>query len=117
MFYRPSMRRRSRVALLLPIALLWLLVGTRNSVSQPLAEAPETDSELVRVSDDVYAFRDHRHVAIFITTDEGVIVIDPIGLENPDAPQLLKDAIASVTSQPVRYVVYSHWGEDHAKGG
>jgi glyoxylase-like metal-dependent hydrolase (beta-lactamase superfamily II) len=65
----------------------------------------------------VYAFRDLGHVSMFITTDEGVILVDPIGFENPRTPQMLKAAVASVTSQPVRYVVYSHWGEDHAKGG
>jgi glyoxylase-like metal-dependent hydrolase (beta-lactamase superfamily II) len=82
-------------------------------------QAPPVASSmaLTRIADDVYVFRDNTYVTMFIVTDEGVIATDPIGLVNPEAPQLYKAAIASVTSQPVRYVVYGHDHADHITGG
>jgi glyoxylase-like metal-dependent hydrolase (beta-lactamase superfamily II) len=55
---------------------------------------------------------------MFVTTDEGVIVVDPIGGgNNRNNPAALKAAIATVTERPVRYVVYSHGAADHGSGG
>ena len=77
----------------------------------------ESLAELVRFAPDVYGFRFENHVALFIVTDEGVIATDPIGQANPRFPQLYRAAIAAVTDQPVRYVVYSHDHADHIMGG
>jgi glyoxylase-like metal-dependent hydrolase (beta-lactamase superfamily II) len=77
----------------------------------------EALAELVRFAPDVYGFRVGNHVAMFIVTDEGVITADPLGQQSPQAPALLKDAIRSVTDQPVRYVINTHWGADHGMGG
>jgi glyoxylase-like metal-dependent hydrolase (beta-lactamase superfamily II) len=51
-----------------------------------------------------------------VVTDEGVVVVDPIGGPNAHNPEILRDAISSVTDQPVRYLVYSHWAPDHGTG-
>ena len=77
----------------------------------------ESLAELVRFAPDVYGFRWVNHVAVFIVTDAGVILADPIGQVNPRTPSLIKEAIRSVTAQPVRYVVYSHSAFDHSTGG
>ena len=77
----------------------------------------ESLAELVRFVPDVYGFRWANHVALFIVTDGGVILVDPIGQANPRTPALIKEAIRSVTAQPVRYVVYSHSAFDHSTGG
>ena len=79
--------------------------------------ASESLAELARFAPDVYGFRYENHVALFIVTDEGVIVADPIGQVNPRTPFVLKEAIRAVTDQPVKYVLYSHWGADHGMGG
>ncbi|HLH23312.1 MAG TPA: MBL fold metallo-hydrolase [Chloroflexota bacterium] len=78
---------------------------------------PQTIAELARLAPDTYAFRYENHTALFIVTDEGVILADPIGQHNPRTPYVLKEAIRSLTDQPVRYVLYSHWGADHGMGG
>jgi glyoxylase-like metal-dependent hydrolase (beta-lactamase superfamily II) len=66
----------------------------------------------------VYAFRYLNHVSLFVPTDDGVVVVDPIGGGgNPQAPTALKGAIASITPQPVRWLVYSHAAADHSTGG
>ena len=57
------------------------------------------------------------HQTLFVVTPDGVIAADPIGQTNPRAPELYRAAIAAVTDQPVRYVVYSHDHRDHNEGG
>jgi len=79
--------------------------------------ATESLAELVRFAPDVYGFRYVNHVALFIVTSAGVILVDPIGQVNRRTPALIKEAIRAVTSEPVRYVVYSHSAFDHSTGG
>ena len=99
----------------------WLAVAVAlapaTALAQQPAPLPQSLSELVRVKEDVYAFRYQNHVSMFIPTDEGVVVVDPIGQSNRQAPAVLKEAIRSVTGQPVRWLLYSHWGADHGIGG
>ena len=77
----------------------------------------ESLAELVRFAPDVYGVRWVNHVALFIVTEAGVILVDPNGQVNPRTPSLIKEAILAVTAQPVRYVVYSHSAFDHSTGG
>jgi len=77
----------------------------------------ESLAELVRFAPDVYGFRWVNHVALFIVTDAGVILVDANGQLNPRTPLLIKEAIRSVTPQPVKYFVYSHSAFDHSTGG
>jgi glyoxylase-like metal-dependent hydrolase (beta-lactamase superfamily II) len=66
------------------------------------------------LGDGAYVFRWWIYRNIFIVTDEGVIVTDPI---NPKAAKLLRGEIEKLTDQPVKYVVYSHNHHDHISGG
>src|SRR6266581_239247 len=77
----------------------------------------ESIAELARFTDDTFGFRYQNHVALFIVTRDGVILTDPIGQQNPRTPYLIKEAIHSVTDQPVKYVLYSHSAADHSTGG
>lgn len=80
-----------------------------------LAASGEGSSfDTTRVGDGVYTFRWNQHRNMFVVTDEGVIVTDPL---NPPAARALADEIRKVTDQPVRYVVYSHQHWDHVLGG
>ena len=49
----------------------------------------ESIAELARLAPDVYGFRYENHVALFIVTDEGVILADPIGQVNPHTPSVI----------------------------
>lgn len=101
----------------LGLALL-LVLGAAPAAAQQAPPLPQSVAELTRLREDVYAFRYLDHVALFVPTDEGVVVVDPIGGGgNPQAPVALKGAIASVTSQPVKWVIYSHAAQDHSTGG
>jgi glyoxylase-like metal-dependent hydrolase (beta-lactamase superfamily II) len=93
------------------------LAALPGGVSAQQAPPVASSTALTRVADDVYMFRYDTYQAMFIVTDEGVIATDPIGLLNAEVPGLYKAAIASVTSQPVRYVIYGHDHADHITGG
>jgi glyoxylase-like metal-dependent hydrolase (beta-lactamase superfamily II) len=86
----------------------------------PVASAqqgPQSLAELLRLHEDTFVFRSAGYTSLFIVTDEGVIVVDPIGGPNAANPAALKAAIETVTSQPVRYMIYSHAAADHGTGG
>lgn len=73
--------------------------------------------ELRQVADDSYAFIGSNYVSFFVVTDEGVIATDPSSQGGPERAAAYAAAIASVTDQPVRYLIYSHHHSDHALGG
>jgi glyoxylase-like metal-dependent hydrolase (beta-lactamase superfamily II) len=52
--------------------------------------------------------------AAFVVTGEGVVVIDALG--SPALGEELLQAIRSVTAQPVRYVIVTHYHADHIYG-
>ncbi len=52
--------------------------------------------------------------AAFVVTSEGVVVID--GLGSPALAEELIAAIRKVTSQPIRYVIVTHYHADHVYG-
>lgn len=91
------------------VALLTLQITAAQSVPPGIAQ-----TELEQLAGDLYAFRYGPYRSLFMVTDEGVIATDPI---SPEAASQYRAAIASVTEQPVKYVVYSHAHWDHARGG
>jgi glyoxylase-like metal-dependent hydrolase (beta-lactamase superfamily II) len=52
--------------------------------------------------------------ASFVVTDDGVVVFDALG--SPTLGAAMKAAIASVTKQPIRLIVISHFHADHFYG-
>ena len=50
--------------------------------------------------------------SMFLVTGEGVIVVDA----PPSIGTKINDAIAEVTNEPVKYLVYSHAHKDHSGG-
>jgi glyoxylase-like metal-dependent hydrolase (beta-lactamase superfamily II) len=82
-----------------------LFPGSRN---------PMKKWEVEKIADGVYGFRYTFYRDIFIVTDDGVIVIDPL---NAEAANRLRAEIRKITDQPVRYVAYTHSHWDHVSGG
>jgi len=62
-----------------------------------------------KIADNVYFFTTGTYNNIFIVTEEGVIATDPIRGKGP----LLQQAIAEITDQPVKFLIYSHPHLDH----
>ena len=67
-----------------------------------------------KVSDGLYVFRWWVYRNMFLVTDDGVIVTDPL---NAKAAKLLQKEIRKITDKPIKYVLYSHNHHDHISGG
>lgn len=80
----------------------------------PGAFAQDIKREITRVTDDVYRFQNRFHVNMFVITDAGVVVTDPI---NEDAAKWLRGEIGKLTDKPITHLIYSHSHGDHASGG
>lgn len=93
--------------------LLILILGNTAARAQFVPPGiPQVETE--QLADGLYAFRYGAYRSLFIVTDEGVIVTDPL---SPEAAKEYRAAIRAITDQPVKYVVYSHAHWDHARGG
>lgn len=92
-----------------------LAIGSVCAQSQP--SPPLFATTKVEGTDNVYVFRYQFHQAMFVVTSEGVIATDPISLGRPQAATAYIDEIRKITSQPIRYVIYSHSHYDHITGG
>jgi glyoxylase-like metal-dependent hydrolase (beta-lactamase superfamily II) len=92
--------------------------ATPPPAAAPAAPAPPTFATTkVEGTDNVYIFRYQGHQSMFVVTKAGVIATDPIGLRRPQAVTTYIDEIKKVTTQPIKYVIYSHSHYDHIAGG
>ncbi len=69
---------------------------------------------ITEIADDLYWAQNNNHYSVFLVTDEGIILVDPI---NADFSTWLKAELDDRFGVPVRYVLYSHHHWDHASGG
>jgi glyoxylase-like metal-dependent hydrolase (beta-lactamase superfamily II) len=103
----------------LPIVVAGLVVaialGVTTHAQQPAP--PPYATTKVDGTDNVYIFRAGGHQSMFVVTSAGVIATDPIGYGRPQMVQTYVDEIKKVTTQPIKWVVYSHHHFDHISGG
>ena len=78
----------------------------------PPALAQDYQIDLVRGN--VYRFTAGNYRSVFMTTDTGIVLSDPI---NKKAATWLKQELTRRFDQPIRYVIYSHNHPDHVYGG
>ena len=97
------------------VGLLFSSIATAANFSteEPMGGEPFGHS-VKNIGNGLYVFRWWVYRNIFMVTDEGVIVTDPM---NPKAAKLLLGEIRKITDKPVKYVVYSHNHHDHISGG
>lgn len=96
-----------------------LLAAQAASQGPPAAgaQAPQITTTKVDGTDNVYIFRNGNSQSMFIVTSEGVIATDPVGYGRPQGGAAYLAEIRKVTSQPIRYLIYSHHHFDHVAGG
>jgi glyoxylase-like metal-dependent hydrolase (beta-lactamase superfamily II) len=70
--------------------------------------------EIGKLTGDVYYARMDDYVSVFMVTPDGIILVEPIGMEFAAG---LKGELNSRFHLPVKYVIYSHSHWDHASGG
>ncbi len=66
-----------------------------------------------QVGERAYVFRAGHHRSLFVITDAGVVVTDPI---SPSVAAEYRAAIRRITRRPVSHVVYSHYHWDRVSG-
>ena len=93
------------------LILLALLFSSLNLSVNQLAYANEYKIE--RVTGNVYRFVSGRHRSVFLVSENGILVTDPL---NTRAATWLKKELKSRFDLPVKYVVYSHNHSDHIYG-
>ena len=101
---------------LLPAMILTLAIGgalaTAPAAAQGRAAPP---AELKKITNDLYFFYEFSGSnAVFMVTDEGVLVIDT--RTHPRPGQALLDMIRKVTDKPIKWVINSHFHGDHHMG-
>jgi len=96
------------------VSALLMLAGTAYAQQ---AERPAIATTKVEGTDNVYIFRNVGHQAMFVVTNDGVIVTDPVAYGRPTGGQAYLDAIRKVTDKPIKYLIYSHHHFDHIAGG
>lgn len=116
-----STRRVTLHAILLTLALVAVqaLAGERPSAQATGSPVPGMSYELSEVAHGVYAAVAHGvpyYVAnsVVIIGDDGVLLVDS-GAGTSEA-RVLRAAIGTITSLPVRYIVDTHFHFDHALG-
>lgn len=98
-----------------PFAVLAAALGALAISAPAAAQAPRAPArEIIHVTDDLYRARSGNWYGIFLVTDAGIILGDPL---NPGFAAWLKSELDARFDVPVRYVVYSHSHFDHAEGG
>jgi len=88
------------------------VVALGLTLSATAQQAPRRSIE--NITGDLYRATNNNHHTVFLVTSEGIILTDPIGV---DFSNWLKDELAVRFDVPVRYVLYSHYHDDHASGG
>ena len=84
------------------------------SLATALGVAAQDRYETTQIADGVYQFRWMFHNAMFVTTDDGVVVFDTIGVDA--ARQLAAEIQRTAPGSPLAAIVYSHSDADHATG-
>ena len=90
-----------------------LTIAAMGDVALAQQGSPQPTRVISKIRGDLYKFQNDTVNSWFLVTPEGVIVGDPI---NAEAAAWLKNEIAQRFKVPVRYLVYSHYHWDHARG-
>lgn len=86
----------------------------QTSNTAATAPAPEPVYEIEQLVGNLYRARSNNHYTVFLVTQDGVVLADPINL---DFAEWLKAEILERFDEDVKYVLYSHHHWDHASGG
>ena len=80
--------------------------------ARALAIDPKLGYRVTQIKPDVYVMTDGAYQSLFVTTGEGVILLDA----PPSFGAKIVQAVAEVTKEPIRQLVYSHSHLDHIAG-
>ncbi|HET9644039.1 MAG TPA: MBL fold metallo-hydrolase [Burkholderiaceae bacterium] len=110
------MRRLLAVALVLVLT-AWVLFATVPAAAAPLTLQPIAPNVWYVQGEAALGSPENRNFisnAGVVVTPAGVVLIDALG--SPALAESLLEAIRAVTTQPVRYVILTHYHADHVYG-
>ena len=101
-----------RIALLLTV--VGAAVSLRAAGTPPAADPPR----LEKLADGVWGWIRHDPPGLMVDANSLVIVNDEdvVLVDAPEASRDLLAALRTITTKPVRYVVHTHWHDDHVAG-
>jgi len=86
-----------------------ILPSIMRYTQEPPTIDPEKGYFVAEIADGLYWLSDGGYQVMFLTTGEGVIVIDA----PPSLGERYLDAVAEVTDESITHVIYSHIHKDH----
>jgi hypothetical protein len=97
------------------LALLAVLLCAISPAAAQESAADSAAPTIKQIASDLYFFYEYSGSnAVFLTTEEGVLVIDT--RQHPRAGQDLLERIRKITNKPIRWVINSHFHGDHTFG-
>jgi cyclase len=109
--------RRIVVCLALAVPFLLALRG-RAYTASPAKSNPHENFDVQRLAEGVYAFIRTDPPGLMVDGNS-VIIVNEHDVVVVDAPEASKETLAAlrkITTKPVRYVVNTHWHDDHVLG-
>lgn len=107
--------RKAILAVFCAFAFVAFIAAAAPATAQEAAQHPSQEPTLKQVAPDLYFFFDYNGSnAVFLVTDEGVLLIDT--LTHPRLAQNLLERIRKITDKPVKWVINSHFHGDHNFG-
>jgi len=94
--------------------LLTAIVMTAAATALPSAILAQASWETTEVTLDLYRFRWENHNGMFLVTEDGVVVFDPIGVDA--ATQMAGEIQRIAPGAALAAIVYSHSDADHTTG-
>ncbi len=91
--------------------MIFLLLFVFITVGSQIAFADNYKIE--NVTGNVYRFITDRYRSVFLVTEDGILITDPL---NSEAAGWLKKELKSRFDLPIKYIVYSHNHSDHVYG-
>ena len=95
---------------------LAIVASATAAFAQPRAIYQQTQykgQEIGKLTGDVYYARMDDYLSVFMVTPDGIVLVEPIGVE---FATWLKGELASRFKVTVKYVIYSHHHWDHGSG-
>jgi glyoxylase-like metal-dependent hydrolase (beta-lactamase superfamily II) len=109
------MKTQSRIVLLAASFALAALTPAASAQQRALyQQTTYKGQEIGKLTGEIYYARMDDYVSVFMVTPQGIILVEPIGVE---FATWLKGEMARRFNVPVKYVIYSHSHWDHASGG
>src|SRR3989338_7785986 len=107
-------RKRLATAILVFAAALSTVCCNLLTAQEEEAPRPQFGNQIRPITGDLYRAGNGMWHNIFLVTDAGIILTDPLNVEHAT---WLKAELAKRFKVPVKYVIYSHSHFDHIEGG